>query len=383
MVVVETANLIRSSDNVLLDVLVPTFRRPESATRAINSVITAEDNRARVICHSNGPESKLTHYGNLGPEVVYDYFEENLGPEANIAWLYAASTAKFCMLLSDEDALLTASLPKFLDYLSNLDNDCNVVSCSVFNEVTESFEYRVTQDPDEFASGGLDKLRLNLAGFTNLTSSSYMSGYVYRNSALRSLNAYSLIDVASPHCRNCYSQIDIAQQLLTQGTARTYSPKFVLKGAAIETGGHAFCHRSSGYIPVNNNLDLNPDVYGPYARTSQYLYREKLLCGLGANFHGTSYMIADAKLYAFFFQVLLNSPQVVVLTDNSSVQSEAERAIRDAIKCNFFSGSITANIFIEAITGPKELMLEMLGHMTAVHSATFSLSGVSRQYIAD
>ena len=70
------------------------------------------------------------------------------------------------MLLSDEDRLATEST-QFLDYLENVDADCNTISCSVFDEVLNSFEYRLTDSGDLNTASQIDTLRLNIAGFTN------------------------------------------------------------------------------------------------------------------------------------------------------------------------------------------------------------------------
>ena len=369
------------SEKRLLDILVPTYGRPAGAKRAIESVSALKDPRVGVICHSNGHEPALEKYRDSNSAVSYQSFEYNMGPEANFLWLLEESNATFCMLLSDEDFLLASSLPEFLDFLECVDVDCNLVSCSVFDEAQGKFYSRMSNDPDHHAVSEIDTLRLNLAGFTNLVASTYMSGYVYRTSSLKDLNLAYLTGAYAPHCRNVYSPVDLAQQVLVAGTARTYSPKLVMKGLEIASGGHAFSHRSDTQGLDDENLDLNPDVYGPYARVSQYFYREKLLTELRANFAGLSYMIADAKLYAFFFQVFLNSPNVVVFPQGMSLRSEGKRAVHDAIADNIFTGTTSTNIFVEAICGSEEVMTQAMNKMSIIQS--IPLSAMLSQYISD
>ena len=87
----------------LLEILVPTFNRNESAEAAIESVIDCNDQRLTVRCNSNGYEPNLEKFRNFDSRVKYDCFESNRGPQANSIKLFNETNAKFCMLLSDED----------------------------------------------------------------------------------------------------------------------------------------------------------------------------------------------------------------------------------------------------------------------------------------
>jgi glycosyltransferase involved in cell wall biosynthesis len=356
------------SDRAVLDVLVPTYGRPVGAIGAIESVLAANDPRVNVICHSNGIQKELEKYRNLGPAVTYRNFEVNRGPEANFLWLLQNSSSKFCMLLSDEDYLVSEEIPRFVKFLEDLDDTCNLVSCSVFDEETERFDYQIGDGLEDSASSGFDTVYFNLAGFTNLAQPNYMSGYVYRTDAISLLDLKELTGASQPHSRNVYSPVDIAQQVLKEAACRFYSPKLVCKGPPIKSGGHAFAHRSSPNQVVENNLDLNPEVYGPYARVCQYLYREQLLCSLRPHFKALSFLNAEALLYTFFFIALRRSPDVTVIPEGTNIQKEAVRAVTDSLSDGVFSNSITANLFIEAILGSSELVSESMRLMQRTRS---------------
>lgn len=89
----------------VLEVLIPTYGRPESATVAIESVLVCNDERISVRCNSNGYEPLLEKYRDYDQRLIYDCFPQNRGFQENLLHLYKNTNAKFSMLLSDEDRL--------------------------------------------------------------------------------------------------------------------------------------------------------------------------------------------------------------------------------------------------------------------------------------
>ena len=346
-------------DSCLLEVLIPTFNRPEAAIRAIKSVLSIDDPRIKVRCNSNGREATLEHFCSQHPNVYYDSFEINLGPEANVHKLLSEATGEFVMLLADEDSLDTTGSKRLLDFLAESRADCQVVSCAVYDTENDRFYYNVGE--------ALTGKYVNLPGFTILSSSPYMSGYIWRTSLLGALDL-GLLTGANQKDSDApkfiaYSHIDISQLLLTNGTCRFYMEKCVNKGAQISSGGLAFAHRTTAPEADQNNLDLNPSVYGPYARVRQFFYRELILTKLKDYFPALSYIVAEANLYTFFFERLIYSRQVVILEKEMTLQSEAERAIADAQIAGHVSGSTLSKLFSESIlrtTSEAELTYERL-----------------------
>ena len=222
-----------------------------------------------------------------------------------------------------------------------------MVGCSVWEEDQQRW-YRKYND-SKYAPA------LNLAGFTINHADTYMSGYIFRVEQLKSLDLKTLCGLPGPaHCRNVYGHIDIAQQLLTEGSFLTYGENLVVKGAQISEGGHAFSHRVSGESARHDNLDLNPEVYGPYARTCQYFYREFLLQDLKPYFSPLAFIAAEANLFLFFYQATVQSSNVVRIEPDRSVGTEAARAIEDSLSAGFVSGSTNSHLFIDSARSSGE-----------------------------
>lgn len=337
------------NETCLLEVLIATYARPEFAIRAIKSVVAINDPRISVRCSSNRPEPALEEFCAEHPNVHFDSFEINLGPSKNVHKLVSESRGKFVMLLSDEDSLRPDLGPSFLQFLSELPNDCNVVSCAVYDKATENFYYHLGSE----AHG----LQVNLAGFTILSSTTYLSGYVWRRAPLQELdlaflNGISKSQIDGPNfglSHNVYAHIDTSQLLLITSTCTFYMEDFVQKGVAARTGGHAFSHREAETSNHEANLDLNPDVYGPYARVRQFFYRELILTNIREYFPALAYFVAEAQLYSFFFERLIHSLTTVHLDPGITLQSESERAITDAAAADHCSGSTLSKLFSESV----------------------------------
>lgn len=360
-------------DSCLLEVLIPTFNRPEAAIRAIKSVLSIDDPRIRVRCNSNGREATLEHFCSQHPNVYFDSFEVNLGPQANVYKLLSEATSEFVMLLTDEDLLDIAGSKRLLDFLAELRSDCHVVSCAVYDIEDDRYYYNVGE--------GSHGKYVNLSGFTILSSTTYMSGYIWRTSLLSDLDLELLIGAneqgSDGPVFNAYAHIDISQLLLTAGTCRLYMEKCVCKGAQISTGGHAFAHRKVAPEADQNNLGLNPYVYGPYARVRQFFYRELVLTQLKDHFPALAYMVAEAHLYTFFFERLICSPQVVIFEEEMTIQSEAVRALTDAQAAGHVSGSTLSKLFSDSIlrtTGEAEIAYEKLSALKTNLPANFTAS---------
>ena len=202
-----------------LEVLIPTFGRTRGAIKAMRSILACADQRIGIRCNSNGRDDTLEEFCLSDSRIAYDYFPENRGPAASVYKLYRESEARFCMLLSDEDELIGSNVPAFLDFLDNLDINCNVISCSIWEEHTATY-YR---DPKV-----LNEVPLNLPHFQPFNDT-YMSGYVFRVSELHNIDLAKQMGLPSPvHTRHAYGHLD-AQSLLTSGSFRVHSPTIVMK----------------------------------------------------------------------------------------------------------------------------------------------------------
>lgn len=63
----------------ILEILIPTYLRPQAAIAAIDSVLAAADPRVAVACHSNCPDSELELAAKQRPALRYGSFPENQG----------------------------------------------------------------------------------------------------------------------------------------------------------------------------------------------------------------------------------------------------------------------------------------------------------------
>lgn len=334
----------------LLEVLIPTYGRPESAISAISSVLDGSDERVSVFCHSNGHEPALEEYCLSQSRVRYGSFAENRGPHHNGFTILSGTLGEFCMILSDEDRLDASQLTGLLELLGTLGADCNLVSCAVYSDEESRYVYDVESVHARYAS---------LAGFTILSSSPYLSGYVFRRQALTQLDLHAFIGLTSRHPDgapyNQYSFLDISQRLLVNARCVFFHSPLVRMGRTIRVGGNAYSHKTQEQV-VNSdgNLDLNPDVYGPYARVTQYFYRDFMLSRLQPYFPATSYMVASARLYQFFYGRLVAASSVVILPEEFDIQSEFLRALGDARLESHNSGSQFSRMFADSLLQSPE-----------------------------
>ena len=250
-----------------LEILIPTYGRPKSATEAIESCLTNSDERISVRCNSNGFEPSLEKYKNYDSRLNYTCFDSNRGPHANVLYLLQHTKARFCMLLSDEDRIEASEVSKLLDFLDHCPDSIKVISCSVYDLQQKNYYYY----PDSKISHIDHNLNSSIA--LNLIPT-YMSGLVYSVPDMIKLN---LKDLANPTIGNAYSQRDISRQLLINGYLRFYVSRLVHKGVDIHEGGDGYSHRKDKQIRTDLNMDLNPLVYGPKARARQFYYSDKMM----------------------------------------------------------------------------------------------------------
>jgi glycosyltransferase involved in cell wall biosynthesis len=326
----------------LLEILVPTYRRPESAAQAIESVLACNDDRICVRCNSNGYEPILEKYRDTDDRVVYDCFPENKGPQANGLFLFRNTKAKFCMLLSDEDRLSSAGAKSFLDYLQELGEEVVVVASSIY-DLTENKYYFMPNSRLVGRSIGMNEFFI----FNPIPS--YMSGLVFRASELKQLNLDSLW---RPSLGNAYAHLDISLTLLKKGFLSFYQSHLVEKGEAIKFGGDGYSHIKSKENPKEYilkdhevNLNLNPEVYGSKARARQFYYRENLFDSNSGDVRLISFFIAKLGLIHSFGRAIASSPRVVRLSENINVLGQAQMAYREALELKEISNSLACKYF--------------------------------------
>ena len=324
-----------------LEILIPTYGRPESAMVAIRSCLANSDSRLSVRCNSNGYEPSLEKFRNLESRLTYDCFAENRGANANFAYLLQATNARFSMLLSDEDRVDPLAMTEFLDFLDACPDSINVVSCSIFDLTSNRYYSRPNR---------LCEVDLDLSAVAALPIiPTYMSGIVFSVIELAKLDLTKLFAASMG---NAYAHLDISRVLLVTGYLRIFRPYFVLKGKDIKEGGDGYSHRHSRKPEVAGNLDLNPLVYGPMARARQFYYWENNISNLRRHVGLASYVLSKLNVFVFFAEAVSVSNIVTVVDHGVSIRAETKLAVEKAKSSSEFSRSGVAYLFGPFVNSP-------------------------------
>lgn len=328
----------------LLEILIPTFNRSESAEAAIESVLDCNDQRLTVRCNSNGYEPNLEKFRNFDPRVKYDCFNYNKGPRANTTKLFNETNAKFCMLLSDEDRVNNMNYENILNLLESTGKNTKVIACSIFDQSTNDYFWKPSLRIAEF----------NIHNYVALNPlSTYMTGLIYRVESLKSLDKNIL---TNPSEANSYGHLDITLHMLRNGKLRFFHERFVEKGEDLIYGGDGHSHKlknSTKNLIDNKNMDLNPLVYGPKARARQFYYRENILNKLKSEISSVSFLIGKLNYIDFFYRSIMRSNQLVILPKNTVLKNETMRAYLDSKNKNENSGSIISFLFKFLLVFPR------------------------------
>jgi hypothetical protein len=328
----------------VLQILVPTFNRSAAAQEAIENVLACSDERLTVWCNSNCYDLALEKYRNLSSRVKYDFFEIDRGLKGNLYKLLSESSAKFCMILSDEDRINTDEYNKILDYLENISSNIKVVSCSIYNSRESGPKYMPNQSLSE----------IDIHDFVALSPTpNYISGYIY---CVDSLKTIDLKSAFNPSIGNVYHFIDASLFMLLHGEMKFYHNRFVESGPEIKFGGEGYDHRSKDSnveTHKTQNEDLNPNIYGPKVRARQFFYRENLLHKLKDNIGHIPLFIGKLNYVVFFYKNIMNSENIVIFTENMILKDEALAGYYDAKKNKEYSGSLTACFFKMLLHYPR------------------------------
>lgn len=328
----------------VLEILIPTYNRSESAKKAIKSVIDCNDMRVSVRCNSNGYDHSLQKYCNQKDGVHFDYFESNKGVHANFLKVLSDSNANFCMLLSDEDRINSCNYENILQYLENLDSNISVVSCSIYNK----------GKPDHFWKPINSILEFNLSDFVAISPiTTYMSGLIFKVDFLKSIDIKSIYKSSNG---NAYPHIDLTLQMLIEGMMGFYHGRFVEKGKNLFYGGDGHSHKtkeSNLKKSYPDNKDLNPTVYGPKARSRQFFYRESHLANLKSKINFIPLLIGKLNYLEFHYARIINSYNDVIIPYGVNIKDEALSGFHDSKDSGEYSGSIVSFLFKLLIILPR------------------------------
>ena len=248
----------------VLEVLIPTYGRPQAAIGAIDSVLACGDPRVGVFCHSNGLEPELEAAASQRERVRFGCFPENKGMVANFRKVLADSEAHYVLYLSDEDRLDPKIVSSFVDFLESASH--SFVLCSVLENTGANY----------FSVAALRGETLSLADLLLLfpIEPTYLSGYCFCRDILTDP---ALAAAFEEHEANVYPHVLLRNAIVGQGTVGLFVPPMVLKGAEANTGGDSHAHIPLATCvdtpaPARAVLPLNPRTYGESARANQFYY---------------------------------------------------------------------------------------------------------------
>ena len=276
---------------MLLDILIPTYKRPERVLSSIRNILSSDSKSFRIICVSNCYEPNLACLYDIDSRVIYNYNEENIGPVANIKNLLAMSTAKYSLYLSDEDTLDPDELKEFLFFLEKLADNVAAVVCSVFESSFARFSVKIPSY--------LDNRNVDL-GFvlTSHVLPHYLSGYVFR----RDLINNRLLDKCYTNSQGgVYPMLQLALELIKENKLSFYSRKFVLQGPAKVVIKDDFYNDAAQGVAEDeaekSKVFFNPFIYSAYGFARQFYLMEKQICELRPFISFADYLFASVNRF--------------------------------------------------------------------------------------
>lgn len=255
-------------EKLILEVLVPTYKRTKSAIGAIKSVLAADDPRVGISCHSNGIDEELENFLFDQARVNYGYFSENKGAVANFLKVLEQSNAEYVLFLSDEDRVDSQYLAEFLTYLSS--RKYAFIHCSVLDDhgmpyfSVKALHGEVLSRPDLLRLFPIDP--------------TYISGYCFRRELLTTELLHYAFDSDEA---NVYPHL-LLRNAVVKATdeAGLFGQGLIIKGEEANMGGDSHSHIDSnateGKALIAKQL-LNPRIYGEDARMAQFLYLEPII----------------------------------------------------------------------------------------------------------
>jgi hypothetical protein len=316
----------------ILEILIPTYRRPQAAIGAIDSVLRgASDGQIGVFCHSNGVELELEAAAVSSPVLRYGCFPENRGAVANFRKILEDSNAEYVLFLSDEDRIDSKQLAGFIEFLTN--GQYSFVCCSIV-ETSGANYFSVAALKDETLSSE-DLLSLFPIDPT------YLSGYCFRRDLL---TAELLKEVFEDHGANVYPHLLLRNAVARYGRIGIFAPGMILKGVEANSGGDSHAHLTSDQsnsLAQTRRQSLNPSIYGEGARALQFYY---LVPRLDRDLKAVSgFKRACVKLYVLSAWMKITSDAYLYVDVAASVMSLAS-----AINENRLGAGSNSGILIEA-----------------------------------
>jgi hypothetical protein len=260
-------NKIPLSVSPFIEVLIGTYARPLRTIDAIKSVLQLNLDSVIVRCNSNGYEPLLEEFCKNRDNVIYTYFDTNLGACKNWTYLLKNTKGEFCLLLSDEDEIDKKLFSDFLKYLS-INNDISAAIVPFIDQNNGSIVGKIGKDLCSILSK-------KYLVYRSYRVRGYMSGFIFRSKFMHKV----LLD--EDFCLSCNNKYDVylhcrlLRSMFDYGSVLAINTPIVLKNIDSGYGGDAYSHINKD--KDKDKPDLNPEIYSIYSRIRQHSFHIYLL----------------------------------------------------------------------------------------------------------
>ncbi len=183
-------------ESIKVSIIIPTYKRSDFLTRAINSVLSQTHNNIEVvIVDDNNPGSEyairtkrvLKNYDN-DKRVIYHKNQKNLGCALARNEGIKLSTGKYITFLDDDDIYLPEKVEKQLSYMIRNQLDMSFTALSLYNEDNRLIDYRSFTDIEDFSRDSLKKYHI----MRHLTGT---DTFMYKRNFILSIGAFGHRDM--------------------------------------------------------------------------------------------------------------------------------------------------------------------------------------------
>lgn len=260
------------SSEIVLTIAIPTYNRGKRALEALKTTLENRnkygcDNVIEILISDNASDkysdelTEIETIANNNKNVVFYRSKENEGYKGNIKKVIKMSSGKYCLIHSDEDAVLFPAVLWYIEYLITHSE----VAC-----MKGRTSYQYYNLDSSYGKQGIDAMNLFfLIG-------NYVSGIIYNRSIITNEfidNLYETFDNTDNIAFDYYPHLFIEAYALFKGAFTASSIMLIQEGDPEEMGNNtgekkmlAYQYPESrikqgiGYIPLLNYLDIEDKI---------------------------------------------------------------------------------------------------------------------------
>ena len=183
--------------NKFLSICIPSYNRPDTISRLLNSIDTRyKDQIEVVICEDKSPKrddirTAVEIYSRKSPYEIH-YFENktNLGFDLNWIELSKKASGEFLLYMGDDDGFIPGALDQYIDWLHAHEKYCYILRSyvRVYNNDRSNIQYFRYYSGDRFFEPGVD-------GYKEFFLKSVsMSGYTIKRSCALEFSNHKILE---------------------------------------------------------------------------------------------------------------------------------------------------------------------------------------------